>query len=566
MTGSRGLARRLAVAGALLLLAAPFVRPLAEAGWIQTHEGLSYPIRVAQLLRCWQDGMWSARWFPDLNQGAGYPFLSFYAPLYFVLAGLAASAGAGLAFAAKVPTILAALLAAAGAYRLARLGLDRAAAFACAALFVHAPYLVRDVYIRGDLAEHLALALLPWSLAGVLRLARSHAPRDVVLAAVAASLPILTHNITGMLGAAWLAAAGIVAVRIAANRPAAAVAVATAGLAALLLTAFFWAPALSERAYVRTDAMLEGAYDVARNFLPPLRLLGPPATVPPGGQELPMSFEPAYVALALGLAALAARRPVPAPARPLLALGAILFVASTLMTMRIAEPVYAALPLLRFVQFPWRFLGPAALGLALLGGVAFASLLGRAAPRVRASLAAAAAAVAVLLVAPVTGPKPPIPIPDWAVDGDSLAKQRVTTSGCDEYLPRWVEERPNPRAFRDGVALLGEGTVVSSRRGAGRWDLTIEAPAPVRVVLCDAYYPGWAARLDGAPHPVAPRARHGDLVLDIPAGRHDVAVRLGPTPLRLATRIISVVTALVALAVVLGSGRSPQRDPDGSAG
>lgn len=564
MPPARAPVERAVVPAILLLLVAPFAWPLLEPGWLPTHEGLAYPMRLSQVLRCWQDGLWSARWFPDLNNGSGYPFLCFYAPLYYVLAGAFASAGAPLDVALEAPTLLAALVAASGMYVLARRGLGRPASVLAAALFVYAPYVVRDVYIRGDLAEHLALAAVPWALAAILRLAHAPGPRGIALAAVAAAVPILAHNITGMVSGGLFALAAGAAIHASRSRRDTARASVAAGIAALLLTAFFWAPALQERAWVRTEDMTLGPYAVASNFVSPLSLLGPPQ-VPGAGQELPMSFEPPYVALALLAVALVRRRGRLAPAEGLRILGAAIAAVSMLMTTRLAEPVYGMLPLLRYVQFPWRFLGPAALGFALLGGIAFEGLVPAAAGRLRAVAAAVLALAAILLVAPILGPKPPGPIPAWSVDPEVLAKRRETATGVSEYLPRWAERPANPREFEDGVLLQGEGTVLAAHRRAGRWDLTIEAAAPVTVVLRDLYYPGWQARAGGTPIGLDPRDGTGEIEMALPPGRHDVRVHLGLTPLRRITRVVSIGTLVaVAFALVAGLRRRRTQGPPGA--
>ena len=108
MTATRPGARSAALrqAGILALVLVPFAAALLRPGWIQTHEGLSYPMRLVEVARCWADGHWSARWFPDFYAGQGFPFLSFYAPLFFVLAGLGHAAGASLPLALKLPVLL----------------------------------------------------------------------------------------------------------------------------------------------------------------------------------------------------------------------------------------------------------------------------------------------------------------------------------------------------------------------------------------------------------------------------------------------------------------------------
>jgi len=191
-------------AALLFALPLPFLVPLLRPGWIQSHEGLSYPIRLVELARCWDDGFWSARWFPDLNHGQGYPFLCFYAPLLFFLSGGFHAAGAGIALALKLTAALATIAGAAGVYRLVRLASGPAGAIAAAALYTYAPYHVRDVFIRGDLAEYLAMGFVPWCLFAVVRLTHRRDAGAVLLVAVTAALTILSHNILGMLTGATL--------------------------------------------------------------------------------------------------------------------------------------------------------------------------------------------------------------------------------------------------------------------------------------------------------------------------------------------------------------------------
>ncbi|HMB71895.1 MAG TPA: hypothetical protein VKU85_21485, partial [bacterium] len=158
--------RAAAVLRALLLaaVAAPAAAALFTVEWFDSHEAASYPARLVEVGRCWAGGMPSARWFPDLAGGCGYPFLSFYAPLSFWTAGVVQALGAGPVAAWKLVALAAAVGGAAGAYRLAREGLGRSGAFAAAALWAWAPYSLRDLWVRGDLAEHFALAWLPWAL------------------------------------------------------------------------------------------------------------------------------------------------------------------------------------------------------------------------------------------------------------------------------------------------------------------------------------------------------------------------------------------------------------------
>lgn len=544
-------------AGILVLLLVPFAVALLEPGWIQAHEGLSYPMRLVEVQRDWADGHWSARWFPDFYAGEGFPFLSFYAPLLFFLAGLARVAGLSLALSLKLPVLLGALAGAAGAYRLSRLATGRSAAVVAAALWAYAPYRVRDIWIRGDLAEFLAAGLLPWCLLAVLRLGSRRGPRDVVLAAIPIALLVLTHNVLGMLGGALLAATAAIAVAFSAERVRTAVAAAAAGIGGLLLSAFFWAAALWEKRFVQIDAMTTGSLDFRNNFLSIADLFHRPI-VPGPTQPLAMSYEigiPAIVLLVLFPFAL--RRVAPR-ARPVVILAVLMLAGGLVMCTRAGWPVYQAVPLLRFVQFPWRFLNFVALGLALCGALGFEAVLGGRSAALRRSVAAGVAVAAVLAVRPLLGPKANFEIPSWGVDPEAIASRLETTTSSEEYLPRWVTKPPmRARDFTNGILVEGDATVSGPGRRAARYDFTVDAAGPVTLTLRDLYFPDWRATADGAPVDLTPREGTGNMQLRLGPGEHEIRVHMGTTPVRHAARLVSVGAALFAL-VAWWAGGSPR--------
>jgi hypothetical protein len=556
--------RRASLLRAALLfgLTLPFLVPLLRPGWIQSHEGYSYPIRLVEVIRCWDDGFWSARWFPDLNHGQGYPFLCFYAPAVFFLSGVFHAAGAPLDLALKLTVAIGTIAGTAGAYRLARIGVGPSGAVVAAALYTYAPYHVREVFIRGDLAEYLAMGFLPWSLWSVARLTRRCGARDASLVAATAALPILSHNILGMLTGGTLMMATALTVMRSDRRVATAVAAAAGGAGALLLTAFFWAPALQERAFVHIDVLTSGHFVVQQHFVSARDLLGR-GEFPGVGQGLPMTFEIGWVGLLTLLAVPWAWRSSDGGRRLVISLGAVLVGVGVVMATVLGDPVYRAVELLQFVQFPWRFLSVVALGIALLGGVGIGAVGERFGRAVRLGGAATVTAASVLFVAGILGPKVSLPLPPWSVDPAEYRRRPETTTR-GEYLPIWVTDtRTRPR-FTDGVFVVGEANVLSVDRRVGRWKLTVESARAATVVLEDLYYPGWQASAGGAAVGVAPREGTGNLELSVESGRHEIEVRLTLTPWRRACGGVSLAMVVVGIIAVVSSGVRARRREAGA--
>lgn len=552
---------------ALVLLTVPILVPLFQPGWIQCHEGLSYPIRQVEVFECWQQGMISARWFPDVNYGQGYPFLSFYAPAAFFLSGFGQLLGLDLALACKLPLIVSVLVGAAGLYRLVRRFATPSAAFVAAAVFSYAPYRLRDIFIRGDVAEFLAMSFLPWALWAVLRLQEKRRPGDLLLVVAFGGLTILSHNILGMLGGLCLALTGAFVFFGAprADRFRAGFAALVGGVGALAATAFFWASALYEKQFVRVHELTEGNYDLERWYVAPLDFVSR-GRFPGQSQELPMTYEmgwplPLLVLVGVVLFAFGRRAAGPnAPAprfRATLAIGLALLLGGVFMATTAARPVYAAFPLLEFVQFPWRFLALVAVGGAVVAGWGANLLLGRfSSPRARLAVTGALTAFAILWSVPLIGPKRNVPLPAWTVAPEEMRKvQRTTTNG--EYLPLQVLERKRPRGFREGLKFDEElGSAGNVDRRAGAYDFTFTAREPLTVTLLDIYFPGWTAWRNDEELEIRTTTT-GNMQFDLPAGTHEIRVRLRPTPVRAAAGKVS----LVALALFVGGAVVGLRRP-----
>lgn len=72
-----------------------------------------------------------------------------------------------------------------------------------------------------------------------------------------------------------------------------------------------------------------------------------------------------------------------------------------------------------------------------------------------------------------------------------------------------------------------EAEVEQIERSPGRYALDLNLPAPGWLALSEVWYPGWTARLDGAPTPLA-RANYLFQAVPVPAGQHTLELRYRP--------------------------------------
>jgi hypothetical protein len=88
-----------------------------------------------------------------------------------------------------------------------------------------------------------------------------------------------------------------------------------------------------------------------------------------------------------------------------------------------------------------------------------------------------------------------------------------------------------------------------------RWRFAATCATPGWLVVAQAFYPGWKARIDGEERPVL-RANYGLTAVELPAGRHEVVLEYDPPSVRIGAWCSAAAAALIALGVVLGPCRS----------
>lgn len=567
----------LAEAAALATLALPLLLPLLTAGLPETDDGLFHYYRSIVMAWHLQHGDLFPRLSADLGYGYGLPVFNFYAPLFYYPAALLILLGVAPALAVNLTAAVAAVLGAWGALRLGRAWLGETAGWAAAAAQMAAPYWLLDLYRRGALPELLGLALLPWGMLACYSLARQGTRRAWWAAAIATALAMLAHNI----GALWSLPAFVAAigagVLMGDGERRLKKGAARAGLALLVglgLAAFFLVPAVVESQWVQTTRLTVPRHlDYRNNFLAPVELAATPQAFDPTqiNPRVPRSLGLPQLALAaLGAMWVWVK---PARTRWLWLAVALGTGACAALTVSASRPIWEALVPLKFIQFPWRWLGPASLGLALLAGFGAQEGLARLGGWQRPGFALVAAGLLAgnLTWAFGTHHAQPMAAGIEAVRQYERESGHIGLSTEGEFLPIWVSEAPAPDALSDHV---GEGNLlaridplalpagirlIGSEARLTQTTATFMAEAPGQVVFDWFYFPGWRASVNGQPAAIQIQHPSGRIGVEVPAGESEVRLTYGTTPARTAGLVVSV---LAALAVIAGGRRlAPEPAP-----
>jgi hypothetical protein len=609
------------LAGFVLTLPAWAPILLPDVDLVRLFDAEAHILKAFTLRQLITGGDWYPRWMPGYYGGYGYPTLTFYAPgLYYLLLLLAAPRPAGdLVFAFRAAGVLAALTLLSGVFALAwRLWRHGPAAVLCLALVAYAPVvLAGNLLGSGALPQLFGLGLTAWLLFCCLGLWQATAAGRPWgawwwgTAGLSLGL-LLTHNVSaavapvvlaGWLVVCWLAYPGWPALAR----------TATAGALGGALGAFVWVPALLHAPQVQLERMHAATNHFRNWFLvwpgyhPELWGLPERSPWTPGWPvDLHLVYAhslygPPRAGLGQGLAILAgalALLAVSVRHRRGPAAGRSPGLLATAFGLLLAVGLYALCfdwflvwwqryPALRSIQFPYRLLGPVAIGAGLAGAGALA-LLTR--PGARAWLLAAGLSLALAVSGTAGRSLPRSPGGSSVIDAASVLERQVSfpdfSASSGEFLPRTADyaERLDGEVRRFGLyegmfpeaawlagrLLVWEGNVgVDAVSGGALWtaaDVTVQGDGPGTLAFHQLLFPGWRAWVDGRavavrPPPWNPQQEisPGFLLVDVPPGRHQVAVRFGPSGPRLAGALLSLVATLgVGLALLL---RRPRAAP-----
>jgi hypothetical protein len=425
--------------GLLLALVLPLfaILPLlTHPGLPNTADGPAHLMRQVELNQAWQEGNLYPRWGTDLAFGHGMPIFSYAPPALYQLTQAFHLFGLPLDEAMKAVLVFDFLLCSAGMFLLARRIFGPGPALLAAALYVYAPYRLREAYIQGNYGQFTGLAFYPLILWACHGLVTTGQLGYLVAAAFSLVGLLFSHNISFMLFAPLLASYLLFLLILTAYDEAkrqgseegndhastsrfseqprlglfpashfihSFFAIMAAGLLGLGLAAIFWLPAFGERHEIQLEGITRGFFDFRANFISLSEFFSPPlpldlAAINP---EFPLSLGlPQIIGAGIGLITLLfislkpnkqrIRRlanqlqdiPIhnsPSSIFHLHAFAHALFfvfflLLYTFLALPYSQPIWEAVPLLELAEFPWRMLGPAILCASLLAAFPFSIL------------------------------------------------------------------------------------------------------------------------------------------------------------------------------------------------
>jgi hypothetical protein len=523
----------------VILICAPLFFRMLRPG-IYSMQDFHF-FRLVEFHKCIADGQIPCRWSPDAGLGYGEPMFNFYAQGIYLIGEVYHLIGMSFIDALKFSFIVTFLGSALIMYFLAKnIWKSTAAALVSSILYVYAPYRAVDVWVRGALPEAGSFVLFPLIFLCVEKYIENSTRKRLVYLSLSVGALLLIHNLSVLIFMPILLV--WIAYRIFSTKNwRAAGGIFFGLLLSALIAAFYVLPVIFESKYVSIASTTLGYFDFRGHFTTSMQLLfsmywGYGASIFGTGDGLNLSV--GYLQWILPLVAVATvvlqkKFKKCGHVLVLFSLGAL----ALFLTHERSALLWVTLQdVMKYIQFPWRFLGIAVFFLSLCAG-ALPLLI----KKYQWILVGGVFLISLLVYGDFF--KEDI----WykVTDSDLLTTKALieqSRGSIGDYWPNFGHIIPNDPAPLDPVH--GYLSAKTSNTVYYNFNIPSAYTNPIEVPI--NYFPGWLAFVNQNPVTVQP-STHGLIQLQLPQGFSQVTLMFTDTSIRTVGNVISMVSILFIL-------------------
>jgi len=537
----------------LVLLIIPSFYTLIKPGFFPMQDDLQ-AFRVQQMYECFKDLQIPCRWVPDPGYQYGYPLFNYYPPSVYYLGGLLHLIGFQIIDAVKILFALGYILSALTMFVFLRSLYKDKIAFIGALLYTYVPYKATEVYVRGAMSEFWALVIFPLLFWSSYQFIKTQKLKYFIWLAVSTSLLLTTHNLMSLIFFPILGIWCLVHIYLE-KRWTVLIKILGAGLLGFGLAAFFSLPVIFEGKYVHLESLLGGYFDYRQHFVDLDQLfisnhwgygssyLGP-------NDDLNLSAGQIQVFLAvlgLVLSYLNYKKH-----KSLSLIYLVVFSVEMLVLFIMHQKssfIWSFIPILSWLQFPWRFLADSIFLLSFLAATAL-YFLDSINKKVAIILGVSTVIGCLILYKGFYEPREWYQITDKDKFSGQLWEKQLTISIFD-YLPVYSILPPVTKAPDLPEVLEGETQFISYKKGSNYQigELNVKSETLLRLPLFD--FPGMEVTVDGK------KITHwhddcrgqqfclGLITFKVPVGNHTIKARLTNTPIRNIGNGLTILSLLI---------------------
>ncbi len=550
--------------------------PLLRPGMFAIHDFV-HGARIVEMAAGISQGQIPVRWSANFGYGYGMPLFEFYAPLPYYVGAFFYLLGLPLVTSVKLLFLLTSLGTVIGGYFLGKSVFEsRWAGILVAYAVAFAPYRALNLFIRGAVSEAWGMMALPWIMYGFFAV-KTSSKKGFLAILFGCLVLFLSHNLTTLIALPFLMlffVLMIVVEILKKTRTQVIIEMSIYGFGAVLLaiglSAFYLFPAFLEKGYTQmSGAILDDYFNYSLHFLYIRQFFdfewayGGSEWGPDDKLSFFLGFGQLFGLIITGVMLLQKKiqfsrkflkKPEKASVQVFLQKYLlffsllVFFFASLFMTLQRSYSLWQHIPLLQYVQFPWRFLSVASFFLAMLAGVPFFLLKKRVAKMIYFF-----SILGLLVTLNTLYFKPERHLDDAAgLYYEEPARIQKDMSGI---LPDFIPSKFDPENSQvpPVSTLICETecrTITPLVERAHERLYAIEADRDVTISFAISDFPGWVVEIDGeeVSHSVSTT---GTIDVALTQGIHMVGIQLQSTPIRLASDWATAVSIVVTLSILI---------------
>lgn len=521
---------------AIFLLGLSVSWPLFRSGYFSHQDDLQI-IRLVEMRKCFSDLQIPCRWVPDMGWGNGFPLFNFYgvSTYYF---GAIISYVTGYLIASKVLFFISLTAGSFGIYLLAKELWGKYEGFVSAVLYMFAPYKALDIYVRGALAESMALTIIPFVLYFAYK-------KNYKLFSLFLFIFLITHNIMTIVFLPVVIL--FVLYLIFSDKLKSLKFFVVSIVIAFGLSAFFIMPAFIEKGLVQTESLTRFELDYRANFVSIKQLFldrvwgyGTSIPGPEGGMNFSIGWPHWILAFVAMICALFVKN-----RKTLLLIGGtgLLFLISIIMTHNKSTFVWETFSILTYFQFPWRFLSLSILTASILGGFV-ASLFKE---KMQLYIAMVIVLLTVLLNWSYFKPREFYEVSEnQKITGEAWDLQR--RGAVLDYLPKTALE-PREGAPSDPIITAGSANISNFVNKSNTFSFNVEVDKTAVIHVPVYYFPNWKVKVNGKDYPISYDNYLGRISIDLEAGKYEVLGTFKNTPIRTFANTITLFSLILGIVI-----------------
>lgn len=496
-----------------------------------THDGLVHLARMGAYFKALGDGQIPVRWAGDLNYGYGMPLFNFIYHTPYLISSILILLGQGLVSSFKITLAISYILSGIFMFGFSFAFFKEVKkAFLVTLFYQFFPFRLVEILIRGSFGEVYAYAFFPLVLWGIVLLFEKVNFRNVLITSLGTALLILSHNALSLVF--FLIA--VVFILFFAGKQRSYIAPFSSLFVGLLLSSFYWMPAIFERHYTYGDLFMKNLYVThfphVQNFFIPnfFNDVG----FQTGGVSVQFGLFHTLI-LIVAIIALFSKK-IKKLDKKLIIFCLCIFVGSLFIMQPISKPLWENISLLRQFQFSWRLLSVVGFATSLMAisifyfgffkkNIIYFSLL-------------------FLLVfstfyywKPVLGWDKINEVYYWNFP--------LTTTYFGETDLIW-SEGPAKKYPRQRVEVIdGKGIIGEMTKKSNMLLFKANNETPIKVVAHIQYFPGWRAFVDGKKVPIEFQygIYRGHIVFEAPKGEHEIKLSFGESKIRFIANMLTIV-------------------------